>query len=59
MLCKVTLNLSLQFDKSTFSLVVQSQAERKGKMGDGEGVFWDQDQNEMRDIWIQSGAEGD
>lgn len=57
------LNLSFQFDKSTFSLreVSESrarQAENKGKEGDGEGVYWDQDQNEMSDIWIQSVAEG-
>lgn len=52
------LSLSLEFDKSTFSLNAERQAEKKGKEGDGEGVYWDRDQNEMRDIWIQPGAEG-
>lgn len=54
---KVTLNLSLEFDKSTFSLNVECQVE-KGTEKDGEGVYGDRDQNETWDIWIQSGAEG-
>ena len=36
---KVILNLSLEFDKSTFSLNVECQVERKGKEGDGGGVY--------------------
>lgn len=55
---KVILNLSLEFDKSTLSLNVECQAEKKGKEEDGDGVYWDRDQNEMWDIWIQWGAEG-
>lgn len=55
--CKVILNLLLEFDKSTFSLNIDCQVE-KDREGDGGGIYWDQDQNEMRDIWIQSRAEG-
>lgn len=36
---KVILNLSLEFDKSTLSLNVECQAEKKGKEEDGEGVY--------------------
>lgn len=35
---KVTPNLSLEFDKSTFSLSTECQTERKGEEGDGGRV---------------------
>lgn len=36
---KVILNLLLEFDESTFSLNVESQAQTRGKEEDGEGVY--------------------
>lgn len=47
-------DLLLQFDESTFS----PELEKESKAGDGEGVYWDQNQNEMKSIWTQLGAGG-
>lgn len=38
---RVTLHLSLEFDKSTFSLNVECQVEKKGTEKAGEGVYGD------------------
>lgn len=38
-ICKVILNLSLESDKSTFSLNLECQVEKKGTKKDGEGVY--------------------